>query len=166
MMLLLTSDFSVSLKLLEQQLLCLLTVVCSSAWITTIFVTVAVTSVRWAAAMGQHDVVLPPPLIPMDTIRGVVSLATVPQQQPHSLMYYQAYAHYAKGPPQESFQFQNFPPISLCCVFVMLFDICFRSKSACHFHQWGLITWGMHHHIPSVYMHGSHMCLLVLVHGS
>ena len=56
-----------------------------------------------SAAMGQNDVVLPPPLILMETVRGVVHFATVPQQQPQSQMPYQAYASYAVGSPEASF---------------------------------------------------------------
>ena len=33
------------------------------------------------AEWGQHDVVLPPQVIPRDTMRGFVGLAMVPQQQ-------------------------------------------------------------------------------------
>ena len=52
---------------------------CSGALTTTMAVTMALISVGLAAASGQHDVV-PPPLIPRDTSRGVVSPVTVPHQ--------------------------------------------------------------------------------------
>ena len=59
----------------------------------------APTSMVFAAAFGQHDLVLPISLIPRDIIRGVVGFAIVPQQQPQSQMPSQAYANYAMGPP-------------------------------------------------------------------
>ena len=55
-----------------------------------------------------HSVVLPPPLIPRDTMRGAARVATVPQQQQlHSKMPSQAYASYGIGPPQMGFLFQR-----------------------------------------------------------
>ena len=59
------------------------------------------------AASGRYDVVLPPPLILRDTIRGVVGLATVPQQQPQSQMPSQTYANYAMVTHQVSFLVQS-----------------------------------------------------------
>ena len=58
-----------------------------------------------AIAFGQHDVVLLPPLILKDTVRGVVSLTIVLQQQPQSQMPSQIYANYAMGPSEMSFLF-------------------------------------------------------------
>ena len=61
-------------------------------------VTMAPSLMGFSATLGQHDVVLPPPL----TLRcpgGVIYLVSVPQQQPPSLMPLQAYAHYAMGSP-------------------------------------------------------------------
>ena len=55
------------------------TVACSGATTTVTTLTMVPTSIRLAAALGQHDVVLLPQLIPRDIIRGVVGLATVPQ---------------------------------------------------------------------------------------
>ena len=59
-------------------------VLCSDALITNLTVTIAPTSVGLLATLGQHSAVLLPPLIPRDTMRGVVGLATVPQQHPQS----------------------------------------------------------------------------------
>ena len=91
------------------------TVVCSGESTTTITVTVVPTPVRLTTASGQHDVVLLSPLILRDAVRGVVSLATVPQQEPQSQMPSQAYASYAMGPSQvNSFSELILTPISLC----------------------------------------------------
>ena len=58
------------------------TVVSSGASATIKTVTMASTSRGLAAASGKHDVVLLSPVIPRDTVRGVIGLATVPHQQP------------------------------------------------------------------------------------
>ena len=58
------------------------------------------TSVGLVVTFGQYDMVLPPYLIPRDTVRGVASLATVPQQQLQSQIHSQLYANYAVGPPE------------------------------------------------------------------
>ena len=62
------------------------TVMCSGVLNTTVIVTMAPTYVGLAAVSGQHDVVLPPPLIWRDTIRSVVCLTTMSQQQPQYQM--------------------------------------------------------------------------------
>ena len=56
--------------------------------------------------LGQHDVVLPPPLTPRG-FGDVLGHASVPQQQPPSLMPLQACANYARGSPQVGFLFQS-----------------------------------------------------------
>ena len=57
--------------------------------------------------LGQHEVALLPQLILKDTTRGLSGLTTMSlQQQPQSRMPFQAYAHYAMGPPQSSFSFR------------------------------------------------------------
>ena len=64
----------------------LVTVVSSRASPIIMTVSMAPTSVSLAAS-GYHDVVLPPHLIPRDTLRGSIGLTTVPQQQqPQSQM--------------------------------------------------------------------------------
>ena len=60
------------------------------------------------AALGQHDVVMPPQLILRDTFRASIGLTTVlQQQQPQSQMFSQTYANNAMGPPQVHFVFQS-----------------------------------------------------------
>ena len=96
----------------------------SSASSTTITVTMAPTFMELADTLGQLYVVSLPPLIPSDTIRGVVGLATVLQQQPNCQTPSQAYANYVMGPSQVSFFFKVEPPISfligvcygVCCL--------------------------------------------------
>ena len=56
------------------------TVVCSRASPIIMTVTMAPTSVG-LAAFGQYGVLLPPQLIPRDTMSGSVGLTTQPQQQ-------------------------------------------------------------------------------------
>ena len=76
---------------------------------------------------GQHDVVLPWPLIPRNS-GGVVGLATVLQQQPQSQMPFQAYANYALGPLQVHSFFRVEPPtvfVFICLVSVMVYAFCF-----------------------------------------
>ena len=57
------------------------------------------------ATLGQHDVVLLPPLMPRCP-GGVIGLASVPHQQPPSLMPLLAYANYAMDSPQVGFFFR------------------------------------------------------------
>ena len=84
-----------------------LIVVCSRASPLTLTVTMDPTCLC-LAALGQYEVVLPLQLIPSDTIRGSVGLATVLQQQfPLSHITCQACATYAMGSPQVSFLFQS-----------------------------------------------------------
>ena len=59
----------------------LVTVVCSGTWTITVTVPIAPTSMGLAAALGPHDVALPPTLIPRETLRGVVGLVNVPQEE-------------------------------------------------------------------------------------
>ena len=83
------------------------TVVWSSASPFTMTITVASTSVG-LTTFGQHDVVLPPELIPRDTMWDSVGLTIEPQQQQQqSQMFSQAYANYVMGPLQVSFLFQS-----------------------------------------------------------
>ena len=59
-----------------------------------------------SATLGQYEVVLSPPLMPRCP-GGVTGLASVPQQQPPSLMPLLAYANYATGSPTGRFIFQS-----------------------------------------------------------
>ena len=58
------------------------------------------------AALGQQDVVLSSPLL-LRVVKGIVGLALVLQQLPPSQMPFQAYTHYAIGPPQVSFSIRG-----------------------------------------------------------
>ena len=59
-------------------------------------VTMVPSLVGLPATLGQHEVVLPPPLTPRCP-EHVIGLASVPQQQPPSSMLLQAYANFAVG---------------------------------------------------------------------
>ena len=97
------------------------TVVCSNTPSCLSAVTMAPSLMRLPAKSGQHNVVLPSLLTPKNS-RGVVGLATVPQQQPQSQMPLQAYANYAMGPPQVGFSFRTEMPTFF--VFYM-FGVCY-----------------------------------------
>ena len=68
--------------------------------------------------LGQHDVVLPPPLTPRCS-GGVLDHASLPKQQPPSLMPLQAYANYAMGSPQVGFFFRVEPPTILYIIYLV-----------------------------------------------
>ena len=75
-------------------------------------VTVAPSLMGLPTTLGQHDVVLLPPL----TLRcsgGVIGHASMPQQQLPSSVPLQAYANYAMGSPQVGFFFRVGPPTIL-----------------------------------------------------
>ena len=114
-------------------------------------VTVAATSVH-QTTVGQNDVVLPPQLIPMYTMRGSVGLTTMSQQQQlQSQMISQAYANYAMGPLQVSFSFRVEPSTNsnvICCCLLWCLLFAFRFPCGCHVHLWGLNSWGVQHHNP------------------
>ena len=82
-------------------------------------VTVAPSLMGLPTTLGQHDVVLPPPLTPRCS-GGVLGLASMSQQQPPSSLPLQAYAYYAMGSPQVGFFFRVEPP-------TILFIICLVS---------------------------------------
>ena len=75
-------------------------------------VTVAPSLMELPAALGQHEVLLPPPLMLRGTA-GVICLASVPQQQPQSSMPLQNYSNCAMGSPQVGFFFRVEPPTVL-----------------------------------------------------
>ena len=81
-------------------------------------VTVAPSLMGLPTMLGQHDVVLLPPLTPRCS-GGVLGLASVPQQQPPSSMPLQAYANYAMGSPQVGFFFRVEPPTVLYIIFLV-----------------------------------------------
>ena len=104
------------------------TVVYSGTLSLTSMVTMAPSLMGHPATLGQHDVVLPPPLTPRHS-GGVVGLATELQQQPPSQMPLQAYANYAMGLPQVGFSFRVEPPtvcIFISLVSVLVYAFCFQ----------------------------------------
>ena len=85
-------------------------------------VTVATFLTGLPATVGQHDVVLIPPLI-LRCSGGVIGLVSVPQQQPPSSVPLQAYANYAIGSLQVGFFFKVEPSTILyiiCLVSVLM----------------------------------------------
>ena len=108
-----------------------LVMVVSSGLSSVSSVTMAVSLMGLPATLGQHEVVLPPPL----TLRGsegVIGLAFVLQQQPQSLMPLLDYAHYAMGFPQMGFFFRDEPPTILyimCLVSILMSAFYFQVPS-------------------------------------
>ena len=98
----------------------------SGALLITMTAMLAPTSVG-QIAVGLHDAILLPLLIPRDTMRGFAGFTTVPQQQPQSLMPSWAYANYAMGTPKIIFSFKVEPPNNFSChvlASVMVFTFC------------------------------------------
>ena len=94
-------------------------------------VTMAPSLMGLSATLGQHEVVLPPPLM-LRGSEGVIGLAPVPQQQPPSLMPLLAYASYAMGSPQVGFFFRVEPPTILyiiCLVSILVYAFYFQVPS-------------------------------------
>ena len=125
-------------------------------------------SLMWLpATLGQHDVVLLPPL----TARysgGVIVLTSMPQQQPPSLIPLQIYANCAMGSPQVGSFFTVEPPTILhiiCLVSVLVSAFSFQGPCWMPYLllPWGLNCWGLHHCNPLEFTHGRHMCNLVMV---
>ena len=114
------------------------TFVQSRALLITVMVMLALTSMG-QTTLGQYDVVLLPPLIVGDTMRGSFGLTNLPQhQQPQSLLPSQAYANSDIGSLQVSFSFRVDPPtdsfiVSWCMLWCLL--SVFRFPCGCHFHQ-------------------------------
>ena len=82
-------------------------------------VTVAPSLTGFPVNLDQHGGVQPPPLM-LRGSGGVIGSASVPQQQPPSLMPLLAYANYAMGSPQVGFFFRVEP-------FTILYIICLVS---------------------------------------
>ena len=82
--------------------------VVSSGMSSLPLVTMAPSLVGLSPMLGQHDVVLPPPLT-WRGFGGVLGHASVPQWQPPSSMPLQASANYAVGSPQVGFFFRVKP---------------------------------------------------------
>ena len=113
-------------------------------------VTVAPSLMGLPTILGQCDVVLPPPLTPRCS-RGVLGLASVPQQQSIPSVPLQAYANYAMGSAQVGFFFRVEPP-TVCILYVWCLFWCllsfFRCHAGYHIHPWGCQHWGLHHCNP------------------
>ena len=119
------------------------------------------------ATLGQHEVVLLPPLMPRCP-GGVIGPASMPQQQPPSLMLLLAYANYAMGSPQVSFFFRVEPPTILyiiCLVSILVSALYIQVPSWMPYSPMGLHHWGLHYCNPLDITHGRHMCNLVMVIG-
>ena len=85
-------------------------------------VTMAPSLMGLHVTLGQCEVVQPPPLI-LRGSGGVIALASMPQQQPPSLMPLLTYANYAMGSPQVSLFFRVEPPTILyiiCLVSILV----------------------------------------------
>ena len=81
-------------------------------------VTVAPSLMGPPTTLGQHDVILLPPLTPRFS-GGVLGLASMPQQKPPSSMPLQSYANYVMASPQVGFFFGVEPPTIL-----YMFGVC------------------------------------------
>ena len=101
----------------------LVTVVCSSTLSLLSIVTMAPSLMGLPVTSGQHDVVLLPPLTPRHS-GGVVGLVIVPQQHPPSQRPFQAYANYAKGPPQVGLASHHFV-FFIHLLFILVYAFCF-----------------------------------------
>ena len=80
------------------------------------------TYMQLAVALDQEGVVLPPPLVLMDTVRCAVGFATVPHP-PESQVSSQAYANYARDHLQMSLLFQSWVSYSFLYV-VVCYGVC------------------------------------------
>ena len=89
-----------------------LVMVVSSGMSSISSVTMAISLMGLPATSGQHEVVLLPPLM-LKCPGGVIGLASMPQQQPPSLMPLLAYTNFAMGSPQVGFFFRVEPPTIL-----------------------------------------------------
>ena len=120
--------------------------------------------VRLAACLGQHDVVLLPPLIPRDNKRYCwpCYCVTAARSVPHAFSDLCLLGHGSSLGEFSSSEF-DLPPISLCrCLLLCLLSV-FRLQCGYQFHKWGLNHWGLHHCNPLEYTHDKHLCLLVMV---
>ena len=117
--------------------------------------------------LGQHDMVLLPPLI-MRCSGGVLGLASVPQQQPPSLMPLQAYANYAMGSPQVGFFFRVEHPAILyviCLISVLVSAFYFQVPCWMPYSPLRAQPLGFSALQPLGVYHGRHMCNLMMVIG-
>ena len=143
------------------------TVVYSGTSSFLMIATMTPTLIGLLATLGQHDVVLPQPLIPWDT-RGVVGPTTVPQQQSQFQMPFQVYANYAMGPLQVSFPTRVESPCNFLICIVVYSGVCFLLSGTmldalvtneaqplgfAPLQSFGAYTWPGNGHGPSPGMH-------------
>ena len=128
-------------------------------------VTMAPSLTRLPATLVQCDVVLPPPLTP-SCPWGVIGLASVPQQQPPSLLYLQAYANYAMGSPQVGF-FPRVEPATIlyiiCLVSVPVSAFYFQVPYWMSYSPLGVQPLGFALLQPLEFTCGRHMCNLLII---
>ena len=108
-----------------------LVMVASSGLSSISSVTMAISLMGLPVTFGQHEVVLPPPLMPRCP-GGVIGFASVPQQQPPSSVPLLAYANYAIGSPEVGFFFRVEPPTIfyiICLVSVLVSAFYFQVPS-------------------------------------
>ena len=75
----------------------IVTVICTGAMTATVTVITVSTSLGLAGVVGENDVILPQPLAPIGTVKGVVGFAILLHQQPYSEIPFVTYASYAMG---------------------------------------------------------------------
>ena len=95
-----------------------------------------------------------------DMVRGVVGLATVPQQKPQPHRPSQAYANYSMGDTFQSWASHQF--LLYWCLLCNYFLLSSSDMAA----SLGLRHWDLHHSNASEYTHGRDMCHLMFVQGS
>ena len=104
--------------------------VVSSGMSSLFLVTMAASLMVLSTTLGQHDVVLPPPLTPRCS-GGVLGHASVLQQQPPLSVPLQACANYAMGSPQVGFFFRVVPPTNFVYyMFGVCSGVCFLLSGA------------------------------------
>ena len=118
-------------------------------------------------SLDQCGVVQPLPLMPRGS-GSVIGPASVPQQQPPSLMPLLAYANYAMGFPQVAFFFRVEPPTILyikCLVSILVSAFYFQVLSWMLYSPMGAQPLGLAPLQPFGVYHDRHMCNLVMVIG-
>ena len=138
--------------------------VVSSGMSSLSLVTMAPSLMGLPTMLGQHDVVLPPSLIPRCS-GGVLGHASMPQQQPPCSMPLQAYANYAMGTSQVDFIFRVEPPTILygiCLVSVLVSAFYFQLPCWMPYSSLGAQPLGFAPLQP-LGVYKWHMCNLVMV---
>ena len=127
-------------------------------------VTVAPSLMGLPAMLGQHDVVLLPPLTPKCS-GGVLGLASATAAT-SIFIASSDLCQLCHGFSTGSFFFRLEPPL-FCILYVWCLFWCllstFRFPAGFHIHPWGLNHWGLHPCNPMEFTCGRHMCNLVMV---